>query len=96
MSLGGCGQALSRGMRERGLKGFTEGEAHAVWTWAHQTRVANAILEMALMGLINIALRDDGQLTFKGTVDPDRAAQLLMKTAANQKDAAQREEDDHG
>jgi hypothetical protein len=70
-------QALSRGMREQGQKGFTEGEAHAVWTWAHETRVAHAILESALMGLINIAIREDGEVIFKTAVDPARAAQLL-------------------
>jgi hypothetical protein len=68
--------ALSRGMRKRGVKGFTEGEAQAVYNWAHQTRVAYASLELALMGLMTIAIREDGELLFKA-VDPDRAAKLL-------------------
>ena len=74
-------QALSRGMRERGLKGVTEAEAHAVWTWAHQTRVANAILDLALLGLVTISIREDGQVTFKGAVDLVRAEQILIGRA---------------
>lgn len=61
--------ALSNGMQQQGLKGFTEAEAHTVWTWARKTRVENAMLELALAGLMTIAIRKDGELIFKAVPD---------------------------
>jgi len=68
--------ALSRGAQERKQAGFTQSEAEAVWTWAQKTRYYNAMLELTLVGLMNIAVREDGDLVFKAVDDPEIANAL--------------------
>ena len=48
---------------------FTEAEGQKIFEWARNIRVQSALLEGALRGWINIAIRHDGQLVF-GAVDP--------------------------
>jgi len=57
---------------------FTEAEGQKIFEWAKNIRVQSALLEGALRGWINIAIRHEGQLVF-GAVDPKEILAALER-----------------
>ena len=57
---------------------FTEAEGQEIFEWAKNIRVQSALLEGALRGWINIAIRHEGQLVF-GAVDPKEILAALER-----------------
>jgi hypothetical protein len=63
-------------------KGFTEAEADVLFRWATEVRLSQGFLENALLGLVQIRLRQDGELEFEAAVTPDEAAKKLTEAEA--------------
>ena len=63
-------RALTRGNQRLGVKDFTETEAEKVWQWAAGVRRLAALLDLALMGLVDIGIRADRELVFNTVHNP--------------------------